>query len=421
MSYKLDKYVIKSLESIKSYVLNNSDIMVPDIYLQKLSQYGGKISTNDVIFEVYSLLLDMETKKLCSKVLSNVLNVFIMCGPYVPDEPSLKIFIANIYVDVLFALIVASCQKKVCPKKLMELVEIVCKNYLDDFDVNFNFSLTEKIGGCGKPLLTVLKLLNRKNKSDKYVDFLRSNLSVDENGLLNEQLGGMYDEAILLNKYDQINLLNGKLLEMVGGVDGPKPTHGYDFRKALNTVNNTHTSQYKVTMTESINNINVYYQEYSETKRGPKNKAYWYFDPDNGNHYYMTRDNVVKMMVKERQKAEQRSRSQSPVQKSSHSGLEVSTGDHSGLKVSTGDHSGLEVANGNHSGLEVVTGNHSELEGEVTPITIAGVEFIPGKITLEQTNVVLQQKGFVPITQEQINNVRTEYLDGYDSENEELL
>ena len=65
MSYKLDKYVIKSLESIRSYALGENEIMVPEIYLQKISQYGGKISTSDIVFEVYSLLLNLEDNKIC--------------------------------------------------------------------------------------------------------------------------------------------------------------------------------------------------------------------------------------------------------------------------------------------------------------------------------------------------------------------
>ena len=217
MSYKLDKYVIKSLESIQSYILGENEIMVPEIYLQKLSQYGGKISTSDIVFEVYSLLLNLEDNKICSKILTNVLEIFIMCGQYVPEDQNIKVFVSNIFVDVLFSLIIASCQKKICPKKVMELCTIVQENYLNSCDFNFDFALTQKMSRCAKPLLSVLKLLNRKEKSNKYVNFLRSQVDIDGNGLLNEQLGGMYNEAILLNEYDEIKMLNSRVLDMIGG------------------------------------------------------------------------------------------------------------------------------------------------------------------------------------------------------------
>ena len=222
MSYKLDKYVIKSLESIKTYAMGNTDIMVPDIYLQKLTQYGGKIPTSDIVFEVYNIVLESDNEKISSKMLSNVLDVFIMCGPFVPDEPNLKVFVSNLFVDTLFCMIVACCQKKVCSKKVMKLCQIVCEHYLNTCDFDFNFALMQKMSKCTKPMLTILKLLNRKEKSNIYVDFLKSQVVGNENRLLNEQLGGMYQEALLLNEFDEIKMLNDKILKMIGsGVDTP--------------------------------------------------------------------------------------------------------------------------------------------------------------------------------------------------------
>ena len=276
MSYKLDKYVIKSLESIRSYALGENEIMVPEIYLQKISQYGGKISTSDIVFEVYSLLLNLEDNKICSKILTNVLEIFIMCGQYVPEDQNIKIFVSNIYVDVLFSLIIASCQKKICPKKVMELCTIVQENYLNSCDFNFDFALTQKMSRCAKPLLSVLKLLNRKEKSNKYVNFLRSQVDIDGNGLLNEQLGGMYDEAMLLNEYDEIKMLNSRVLDMIGGAPNESIRKREEFKDDKNPTNE-----------KKIVTIG--------------GKEYW--ANNNGKYYFNDIDNMWKSIEKARQEA----------------------------------------------------------------------------------------------------------------------
>jgi hypothetical protein len=221
MASKLDKYIGKSIYHINSYVLGITDVVIPDKYVSKLEHYGGKLSTDDIILELYKLLINIDNKKMNSKVLNRVMDILILCCEYIPDEPSLKTFIANMYLDMLFTLILVGCPKKINNDDLLKLTDLIANNYLNFVDMNYNFPLSQKLSKFANPLLVVVKLLNKTNKSNKYVQFLKSRITPEENKLLNEQLGGLDLLNIGLNYNDEFNNFNSKLLDMVGsGGDG---------------------------------------------------------------------------------------------------------------------------------------------------------------------------------------------------------
>jgi hypothetical protein len=222
MTSKLDKYIGKSILHIKSYVIGLSDIIIPDIYLDKIEQYGGKLSVNDIILELYSLLINSENKQIRSNVLNRVIDVLLLCGEYIPDESSLKTLIGNIYMDVLFTIILVGCNKKISQEKLQKLTDLITNNYLESVDTEYNFPLSQKLSLFSNPLLVIVKLLNKKNKSNKYVKFLKSQITPEENKLLNEQLGGLFSLTEELNNIDEFNKFNKKILDIVGGGNSDK-------------------------------------------------------------------------------------------------------------------------------------------------------------------------------------------------------
>ena len=402
MSYKLDKYVIKSLESIKTYAMGNTDIMVPDIYLQKLTQYGGKIPTSDIVFEVYNIVLESDNKKLCPKMLSNVLDVFIMCGPFVPDEPNLKVFVSNLFVDTLFCMIVACCQKKVCSKKVMKLCQIVCEHYLNTCDFDFNFALMQKMSKCTKPMLTILKLLNRKEKSNKYVDFLRSQIVGDENRLLNEQLGGMYQEALLLNEFDEIKMLNDKILKMIGGKPEEKLRNNYNFNKQP---------------TDLRNFIKL------------NGKEYWsnndYSKHFNNNQWNISPLNIMKDSDKPVTIPPSSSGQSTPIT-TNNSPPSVQIPNTTDIPQSTSGQSTPSSSPKNETDAERLAKEKADAERLAKKtITIDGVDFVPGvPLTIDQINIIASRVGAPRMSQTRLeqkkDELRTRYGNLNDLSDEEL-
>ena len=213
MQDKQKKYILKSLESIKSYVIDGgSEIILPN-YLNKLDQYKAKVSTNAIVLEIYVSLVNSE--KLCPKMLNNTLNVLLMCYDNFEMNGKLGTLISNIYMDVLLTMIMISCTKHVDINTLKLFTDAVTNNFVDKFDPMYNFPLTLKFSPINYPLLAIVKLLNRKTKSVKYVNLLKKLVNSSDNIKINRQLGAYYDNAKLINDIPVINNFNTKLLTKI--------------------------------------------------------------------------------------------------------------------------------------------------------------------------------------------------------------
>jgi hypothetical protein len=244
MSSKKDKYILKSIDSIKSYVINQNSTnhIIPDIYLEKLEQYGGKMSTNEIVLEVYVSVLNIDN--VTNTNLNRLLSILLLCTNDLSKEPNLRTLLSNIYVDVLLTLIITSCNNNIDSNLLNQFTKVILDNFIDYFDPKYSFPLTQKMSYVSDSLLAIIKLLNRNNKSDLYVNYLKNRLSVNENKELNQQLGGLYKNATDLNKIPNLNVLNYTLLNMLGGTpsDNSSKTADNSSKTADNTFINSDTS-----------------------------------------------------------------------------------------------------------------------------------------------------------------------------------
>jgi len=234
LSNKGNKYTLKALESIRSFINSNKsdvDDIIPNEYIQKLGQYDTKISTSTVIIEAYDAALRSYT--MTPMMIDNLLTILLICYDNIVGNEKMLNMVANIYIDVLLTLIISSCKDdNVDINSLKLFTEIVSNNFINRFNGSYDFPLAHKLCPIYCPVIAVVKLLNRKQKHPKYVKFLEQVLrSNDENVDLNNKLRHSYKNANTLNEIPIMNTFNDLLLNnynvQSGGAYGWKNQMNY--------------------------------------------------------------------------------------------------------------------------------------------------------------------------------------------------
>jgi len=221
MSSKLNKYISKSLESIRSFISSpstDSDNIVPLKYLQKLDQYNIKLSADSIIIESYEVALK---SKISPSLLNNLLTIFLLSYDSINVKGRLGRFVSSIYVDLLITLIISSCKNENVDENSLKLyADVVNSKFIKHMNKSYNFPLATKICPIHCPILTVVKLLNRKNKHHNYVQFLGTQISSNKNNEnINHKLKHLYGGALRLNYIPTINKFNNFLLNKMLGVN----------------------------------------------------------------------------------------------------------------------------------------------------------------------------------------------------------
>ena len=181
MLSKPDKYTLKILESVRSFVSNSfdSDKIVPQKYLQKLYQYNLKIPSTSIVIEAYDAALKLPS--FSGSTLNNLMTILLLCYDNINTDDKVGKFVSTIYVDILLALIISSCKNdNVDMNSLKMFTDIVNSKFIQHVNVSYDFPIAKKICPINCPILATVKLLNRKTKHHKYVDFLESRLKSDK-------------------------------------------------------------------------------------------------------------------------------------------------------------------------------------------------------------------------------------------------
>jgi hypothetical protein len=225
MLSKINKYTLKTLQSIKNFINNDgADNIVPDDYLLKLNQYNAKIPAASVIIEAY--VQSIQSNFLNQSMLNNLLSILLLAHKNIDLDQldNIGTIVANIYVDVLLTLIIESSKNDdVDVDSLKLFTEVVVKNFINRYDESYDFPLAMKICPVYCPILATVKLLNRRHKHQNYSNFLQNYFqSPDENSEVNVKLQNYFKNAenigdmpIMTRLND--SLINGTVLLMQSG------------------------------------------------------------------------------------------------------------------------------------------------------------------------------------------------------------
>ena len=225
MLSKINKYTLKTLQSIKNFINNdNADTIVPDEYLLKLDQYNAKIPAASVIIEAY--VQTIQSNFLNQSMLNNLLSILLLAYNNIDLDQldNIGTIVANIYVDVLLTLIIESSKNDdVDVDSLKLFTEVVIKNFINRYDKSYDFPLAMKICPVYCPILATVKLLNRRHKHQNYSNFLQNYFqSPDENSEVNVKLQNYFKNAEnigdmpIMTKLND-SLINGTVLLMQSG------------------------------------------------------------------------------------------------------------------------------------------------------------------------------------------------------------
>jgi len=134
MLSKINKYTLKTLQSLKNFINGDSENIIPDDYLLKLNQYNAKIPAASVIIEAY--VQTIQSNSLNQSMLNNLLSILLLAHKNIDLDQldNIGTIVANIYVDVLLTLIIESSKNDdVDVDSLKLFTEVVVKNFINIF------------------------------------------------------------------------------------------------------------------------------------------------------------------------------------------------------------------------------------------------------------------------------------------------
>jgi len=163
MISKSDKYTLKCLNNVRNFINKEVDDIIPNKYLEKLDQYDTKLSSNAIVIESYTALLEHD--KLCPFKLNNLIKVLLLCNDSVEVNGNLGETISNIYMDVLITTFLLSLSYDNIDFDSLEIfINIVSKKFVNNFNPVYKFPMASKFFNIEYPLMYVINLLTNKNQ-----------------------------------------------------------------------------------------------------------------------------------------------------------------------------------------------------------------------------------------------------------------